>query len=53
MYKLVIFDLDGTVVDSKYGIMKSAKYALEKMKIKLNEEDELKRFVGPTLWHTF
>ena len=31
MYKYVLFDLDGTLTDSKDGIINSVAYALEKM----------------------
>ncbi len=31
MYKYVLFDLDGTLTDSKEGIIKSVAYALEQM----------------------
>ena len=31
MYNYVLFDLDGTLTDSKEGIIKSVAYALEKM----------------------
>lgn len=51
MYKAVIFDLDGTLVDSKYGIMQSVSYALTKMGISFKDE-ELMRFVGPSHWAT-
>ena len=50
MYKLVVFDLDGTLVDTKYGIMDSVRYALEKMGITNYDESILMGFVGPSLW---
>ncbi len=53
MYSVIVFDLDGTLADTKYGIMSSAKYALLKMNVEIKNEDELKVFVGPTLWHSF
>ncbi|WP_296901589.1 HAD hydrolase-like protein, partial [uncultured Megasphaera sp.] len=31
MYKYVLFDLDGTLTDSKDGIINSVAYALKKM----------------------
>ena len=45
-YDYILFDLDGTIVDSGEGITKSAQYALSKFGIHA-ELDELKRFVGP------
>ena len=31
MYHFILFDLDGTLTDSKEGIVKSAVYAFEKL----------------------
>ena len=55
-----LFDLDGTIMDSKYGIVSSFrhcfKYAYEKTKrseFLLNTDEELLQFVGPSLDATF
>lgn len=53
MYELIIFDFDGTLADTKEGVMSSAKYALEKMGITVKSKEELKVFVGPALWDSF
>ena len=50
---LVLFDLDGTLTDSKPGIINSVKYALESMGVSLPDEDTLKKFVGPPLRNSF
>lgn len=39
MYQYILFDLDGTLTDSREGITKSVQYALDKMGI---HEPELK-----------
>ena len=52
-YKTIIFDLDGTLVKPTQGIIDSAKYALEKLNIKVKEKDELKFFIGPSLEESF
>lgn len=52
-YKAVLFDLDGTLNDSGPGIMRSVRYALEKMKYPALEESTLRRFVGPSLVYSF
>ena len=31
MYRCILFDLDGTLTDSKEGVILSARYAIEKM----------------------
>ena len=50
-YKAILFDLDGTLTDSKEGICKGVKYALEKMNIPL--QDNLLKFIGPPLAESF
>ena len=41
MYQYILFDLDGTLTDSREGITKSVQYALDKMGI---HEPELNRW---------
>lgn len=53
MYKLLLFDLDGTLTDSKPGITRSVQYALAKCKITVDNLDELHKFVGPPLTESF
>ncbi|MBP5772693.1 MAG: HAD hydrolase-like protein [Eubacterium sp.] len=48
-YKYIIFDLDGTLSDSKEGITKSVQYALEKVGIIEENLDNLNHFVGPPM----
>ncbi|MCM3490143.1 HAD family hydrolase [Alkalihalophilus marmarensis] len=52
-YKIVLFDLDGTLSDPKAGITKSVQYALEKMNKAVPDEEELKPFIGPPLHVSF
>ena len=40
MIKNVIFDLDGTLLDTSEGIIESAKYAIQQMGYKESEYDE-------------
>ena len=52
-FNSAIFDLDGTIVDSGEGIVKSVSYALEKMGIYDYDERENYRFIGPPLIDSF
>ncbi len=49
----ILFDLDGTLTDSKLGITNSAAYALEKFHIKVENLDDLTKFIGPPLMDSF
>ncbi len=52
-YKIILFDLDGTISDPKEGITKSVQYALEKMDIVEPDTDKLECFIGPPLQVSF
>ena len=49
MKSVVLFDLDGTVIDSKRGIFRSASCALEKLSLPMPDEREMMAFLGPPL----
>lgn len=51
--KTVLFDLDGTLSNSKEGITKSAQYALHHFGIEEPDLDKLEFFIGPPLTYTF
>ncbi|MFE8700581.1 HAD family hydrolase [Cytobacillus sp. FJAT-54145] len=52
-YKVILFDLDGTLTDPKVGITKSVQYALGKMGISVTTLDQLDSFIGPPLKDSF
>jgi len=52
-YKIILFDLDGTLSDPKVGITKSVQYALQKMGIIEPDVDKLECFIGPPLQVSF
>ena len=52
-YKMIFFDLDGTLTDSGLGITKSVQYALNKYDIQVEDRTELYKFVGPPLVDSF
>lgn len=53
MYSHILFDLDGTLTDSKEGILACVRYALETLGLPVPEEAELLKFIGPPLQESF
>ncbi len=53
MKKYVFFDLDGTLIQSEYGIFESARYALRKLNIEEPDDSTLRRMIGPPLYVSF
>jgi len=49
----ILFDLDGTIVDSKEGITKGIQFSLEAFGIHVEDRDELIHFIGPSLRDTY
>ena len=52
-YKLILFDLDGTLTDPFEGIANSIAYALHKFDIPIADKNELRKFIGPPLIESF
>ena len=53
MYKVILFDLDGTLTESGEGITKSVQYALERIGKPEPDLEKLKVFIGPPLMEMF
>jgi phosphoglycolate phosphatase len=53
MYQYILFDLDGTITDSREGITKSVQYALKTVDIYEPDLSKLERFIGPPLRDSF
>ena len=53
MFELILFDLDGTLTDSKEGITNCVRYALESFGITETDEQKLIKFIGPPLYDSF
>ena len=51
--RTVLFDLDGTIIDSMAGITHAYQYALAHFGVRVEDPAALARFVGPSLYHTF
>lgn len=52
-FEHILFDLDGTLTNPYEGISKSVQYALEGFGIIENNEETLKKFIGPPLLESF
>jgi phosphoglycolate phosphatase len=50
---LCLFDLDGTLIDSEHGITACVKHALERLRVAIPSAEELRRWIGPPLRHSF
>jgi len=53
VFAAVLFDFDGTVVDSSEGIYNSVLYALETFGYPRPDAETLRYFIGPPLTHSF
>lgn len=53
MYQSIFFDLDGTLTDSKEGVLECVQYAIEAMGRPVPEGPELLKFIGPPLQDSF
>lgn len=51
--KYILFDLDGTVTDSRLGITNSVEYALNYFNISVENKSDLDRYIGPPLKLSF
>ena len=52
-FSAVLFDFDGTLVDSSEGIFKSLIYAFEADGKPAPEEKTLRKFIGPPICESF
>lgn len=52
-YQTILFDLDGTIINSKIGVTHSVQYALKQFGIGVADLQLLERFIGPMLVHSF
>ncbi len=49
MKKVILFDLDGTIIDSQEGVTKCVQYALAHFGIQEEDLEKLRVFIGPPL----
>lgn len=53
MRKIILFDLDGTLIESGEGIIKSLQYTFEQMNLEVPSAEDLRVFIGPPLLEQF
>ena len=51
-YQAVLFDLDGTLLDTSEGILSSVKYTIDVMGFEPIDDDYFETFIGPPIQHT-
>lgn len=52
-YKIVIFDVDGTLLDTSEGLLRSTTYTIKKLGYEMPPDNVLKSFVGPRIQDSF
>lgn len=52
-YDMVIFDVDGTLLDTTEGILSSVKYTIDKCGFDQLDEEVIKTFIGPPIKESF
>lgn len=52
-YRYIFWDMDGTIINSYQGVTNCVKYALDHFGITIEEEAQLRRFIGPPLRKAF
>lgn len=52
-YSILFWDLDGTIINPREGIISSVVYALQKLGIREKDEEFLSQFIGPPLQESF
>lgn len=52
-YKMVVFDVDGTILDTSEGLLSAIKYTIQKNKLRQLTESELLTFIGPPVQDSF
>ena len=52
-YRCVLFDFDGTVVNTGEGILRSLQYSFEQMGDEIPPMEDLKKFIGPPVYYSF
>ena len=52
-YKLVVFDLDGTLLDTSEGVLAAARYTIKQFGFRELDDSQMKSFIGPPIQESF
>lgn len=52
-FNTVVFDLDGTLLDTSEGILSSVKYTIDKFHFPKINDNEIRKFIGPPIQDSF
>lgn len=52
-YDLVIFDVDGTILDTSEGVISAVKHTIEELKFTMLPDEALAGFIGPPIQDSF
>lgn len=52
-FKVAVFDLDGTLLDTSVGVLASVKYTIEKFGFAPLNDEQLSSFIGPPIQNSF
>ncbi len=52
-YELAVFDLDGTLLDTRAGVLSAVKYTIKEMGYDMPDEETLRSFIGPPVQESF
>ncbi len=52
-FKCVVFDVDGTLLDTSEGILSAVRYTIDKYGLSPLDEETIKSFIGPPIQNTF
>lgn len=52
-YEAVIFDVDGTLLDTTEGVLNSVKYAMREKSLEIPSDEYLCSFIGPPIQNSF
>lgn len=53
MYDCILFDLDGTLMDTSVGVLKAVEYTVKEMNLEELDQEVLKTFIGPPIYESF
>lgn len=52
-YDLVIFDVDGTLLDTSEGVISAVKHTIKEMKLEMLPDEVISTFIGPPIQDSF